>query len=62
MNKAQILDPFISNEPEIEVDAETSLILDERMKLADEGHLVTAEAARQHIKEWFSKSSTSKPR
>jgi hypothetical protein len=56
------VDPFVSTEPEIELDPETRRILDERIKSADAGHLVSAEQARQHLQEWLSKSSTTKTR
>jgi hypothetical protein len=48
MAKAKI-DPFVSTEPEVELERETSRILDERIKSADAGRLVSAEEARQRI-------------
>jgi hypothetical protein len=41
------INPFVSTEPEIELDPETSRIIDERIKSADADHLVPAEKARQ---------------
>ena len=54
------IDPFVSTEPEVEVDEETNLILQERIKAADAGEFVSAEEARQRIHQWLSNSSTSK--
>ena len=42
MGKLQSIDAFVCNEPEVEVDAETSRILKQRMRTADEGRLVSA--------------------
>jgi len=47
-------DPFVCND-EVEVDEETSRILDERIKAVDEGHVVSAKEARERIQEWLSK-------
>jgi len=47
-------DPFVSTELEIEVDAETSRILDRRIRTAADGHLVSEEEARHRIKRWIS--------
>jgi hypothetical protein len=60
MSKPQRVDPFVSKEPEIEVDAATSRLLKHRVKTANEGRLVSAKAARQRIQRWLSKSSTTK--
>jgi predicted transcriptional regulator len=56
------IDPFVSTEPEVEVDPETSRILEERIKSADQGRLVSAEEARQRIHQWLTNSSTTKTR
>ena len=61
MAKAKSLDPFVCNEPTVEISPTTSRILKERMKTAD-GHLVSADKARQRIQQWLSKSSTTKTR
>lgn len=55
-------DPFISTEPEVEVDDETTQILRERVQSAENGHLVSAAEARERIHQWLSKASTSKNR
>jgi len=62
MGKPQSIDAFVCNEPEVEVDAETSRILEQRTRTADEGRLVSAEEARQHIQQWLSESPTRKTR
>jgi hypothetical protein len=62
MAKAKNIDPFVCDEPEVEIDSATSRILKQRIKTADEGRLVSAEQARQRIKLWLSKSSTTKKR
>jgi hypothetical protein len=62
MNKPQRVDPFVSNEPEVEVDATTHRILKQRMKTAEEGRLVSPKAARERIQRWLSESSTTKTR
>jgi hypothetical protein len=54
VSKPQRVDPFVSNEPEIEVDDATSRILKQRAKTADEGRVVPAKTARQRIQKWFS--------
>ena len=62
MGKPQRVDPFVSREPEVEVDAATSRILKQRIKTTDEGRLVSAKAARRRIQRWLSSSSTTKTR
>jgi hypothetical protein len=62
MAKAKSIDPFVCDEPAVEISPPTSRVLKERMKSADEGRLVTAERARQRMKQWLSKSSTTKTR
>jgi predicted transcriptional regulator len=60
MAKAKSIDPFVSSEAPVEVSSATSRILKQRMKTADEGRLVSAEEARKRIRQWLSKSSTTK--
>src|SRR6266446_1266988 len=60
MEKTKNIDPFVCNKPAVEVTLATSRILKQRMKTADEGRLVTAEKARQQIRQWLSRSSTTK--
>jgi hypothetical protein len=62
MNKAQRIDPFVSDEAEVKVDAATSRLLKQRIKSAAEGRTVSAKAARQRIHRWLSKSSITKTR
>jgi len=62
MAKTKSVDPFVSNEPAVEISPATSRLLKQRMKTADEGRLVPADKARQRIQQWLSKSSTTKTR
>jgi hypothetical protein len=62
MAKAESIDPFISNEPAVEISPATSRILKQRIETADEGRLVCAEEARHRIQQRLSKSSTTKTR
>jgi len=62
MAKGKIIDPFVSNEPAVEISPATSRILKQRMKTADEGRVVAPEKARHRIRQWVSKSSTTKTR
>jgi hypothetical protein len=62
MAKAKMNDPFVCNEPAVEVSPSISRTLKQRIKTADEGRLVSAEKARQRIQQWLSKSSTTKTR
>lgn len=54
------IDPFVSTERAIKLDPETSRILEERMKTADDGHMVSSEEARHRFKKWLSNSATTK--
>jgi hypothetical protein len=62
MARAKDIDPFVCNEPAVQVSPATNRILQQRMKTADEGRLVPAEKARHRIRQWLSKSSTTKTR
>jgi hypothetical protein len=62
MSKPERIDPFVSGESEVKVDAATSRILKQRIKSASEGRTVSARAARQRIHRWLSKSSITKTR
>ena len=62
MSKAQSIDPFVSIEAEVKIDAATSRILKQRIKSAAEGRTISATAARQRIQRWLSKSATTKTR
>ena len=62
MSKPQRLDPFVSDEAEVKVDAATSRILKQRIRSAAPGRTVSATAARNRIHKWLSKSSTTKTR
>jgi hypothetical protein len=60
MAKAPIVDPFVCDTPEMEIDPATSRILKQRLKTAGEGRLVSAGQARERIKLWLSKSTITK--
>ena len=62
VSKPQPIDPFVSGEAEVRVDAATSRILKQRIKSASEGSTVSAKTARERIHKWLSKSSTTKTR
>jgi hypothetical protein len=62
MADAKSIDPFVCDEPEVEISPETSRILEQRLKTADEDHLVSTEEGRLRIKEWLSKSSITETR
>jgi hypothetical protein len=53
MSKPQGIDPFVSAEAEVKVDAATSRILKQRIKSASAGRTVSAKAARQRIRNWL---------
>jgi hypothetical protein len=62
MSKPQRVDPFVSTDAEVKVDAATSRILRERVKTAAEGRTVSASTARQRLHRWLSKSAGTKTR
>ena len=45
-----------------EEDEATLAAIDQGIKAAEEGRVVSAEEARQRVQQWLSKSSTPKPR
>jgi hypothetical protein len=51
--KPQEMDAFVCSEPEVEVDAETSRVLEQRMRTADEQRLSSPEAGRRRIQQWL---------
>ncbi len=53
-------DPFVSTEPEVELDEETLKLIDER--IADPSPLIPADQARAQIKQWLTNSSTNQRR
>ena len=48
-------DPFISNEDEVEVDAETAQAIEEGIRAADEGRVLSSDEVRKLAPEWISK-------
>jgi predicted transcriptional regulator len=58
MANPETIDLLISTEEEVEVDAETLAAIDEGVKAADEGRVISAEAVPNLIPQWISKFST----
>jgi hypothetical protein len=52
-------DPFVSTEPEVELDNEMQRFLEER--IADPAPLIPAAEAREQIKQWLTNFSTNRP-
>ena len=52
------IDPFVSTEKAVEVDAETAAAIDRGIRAADEGRVVSSDEVRKLIPEWISKFST----
>jgi hypothetical protein len=59
--KVKSIDPFVCEEP-AEISPATRRMLNERMKTADQGRLISAKKARQRTQQWLSKSFTTKTR
>src|SRR5262249_52412635 len=52
------VDPFVSTEKEIEVDAKTAAAIEKGIEAADEVRVVSNEKVRKLVPEWISKFST----
>jgi len=52
------IDPFVSTEEEVEVDAETAAAIERGIRAADEGKVVSNDEVRKLIAQWISKFST----
>lgn len=57
MADARVTDPFISTEPDVEVDTQTAAAIGRGIRAAEEGHVVPAEQVRQLIHQWISSFS-----
>jgi predicted transcriptional regulator len=55
-------DPFVSAEPEIEVDADTAAAIRQGLRDAKDGRVVSAEEVRKLSPQWISRFSTPKQR
>jgi predicted transcriptional regulator len=52
------IDPFVSTDEEIEVEAETTAAIERGIRAADEGKVVSNDEVRKLIPQWVSKFST----
>src|SRR5207302_5039629 len=52
------IDPSVSNEDAVEVDSETAAAIEEGLRDAKAGHMVSSEEVRKLIPQWISKFST----
>lgn len=60
MTELKSIDPFVSTEPAIEVDAETAAAIEKGLKDAREGRVMPADEVPKLIRQWISKFSTPK--
>lgn len=60
MAEPKSIDPFVSTEQEVEVDAETAAAIEQGLKDAREGRVVPANEVHELIPQWISKFSTPK--
>jgi predicted transcriptional regulator len=52
------IDPFVSSEEEVKMDAETAAAIERGIRAADEGKVVSNDEVRKLIPQWISKFST----
>jgi len=62
MADAQAMDPLVSTEPEVEIDAATASALEQGIRAAGEGRVVPGAEVRKLIPQWLSKFSTPRRR
>jgi predicted transcriptional regulator len=60
MAELKSIDPFVSTEPEVEVDPETAAAIEKGLQDAREGRVVPADEVHKLIPQWISKFSTRK--
>jgi predicted transcriptional regulator len=58
MANASVIDPFVSEEEEVEVDDETSAAIELGVRAADEGRVVSSDQVPEFIPLWITKFST----
>jgi predicted transcriptional regulator len=56
------IDPLVSAETEVEVDAETALAIEQGLRDAKEGRVVPSDDVRKQVSQWITKFSTQKQR
>ena len=58
MADGKAIDPLISAEQEVEIDAETAAAIERGIRAADEGRVVPSEEVRKLVPQWILKFST----
>ena len=58
MADGKAIDPLISAEQEVEVDAETAAAIERGIRAADEGRVVSSEEVRKLVPQWISEFSS----
>jgi predicted transcriptional regulator len=58
MGNPERIDPFVSTEEEVVVDAETAAAIQRGIEDADAGRVISVEDARERMHQWLSKSSS----
>ena len=58
MADGKAIDPLVSAEQEVEVDAETAAAIERGIRAADEGRVVSSEDVRKLVPQWISKLFT----
>ncbi|MGA8026179.1 MAG: hypothetical protein WB992_03480 [Bryobacteraceae bacterium] len=58
MANPERIDPFVSTEEEVEVDAETAAAIQRGIEDAEAGRVISLEKARERMHQWISKSSS----
>ena len=54
------IDPLVSAEEEVEVDAETAAAIERGLREANEGRVVSSDEARKQVSKWISMFSAPK--